>query len=84
MRIFLATLIHVDMKSPIIAEQKALEAIISKKLGTSLKNFLNILKIYTKQIRSCCVLCNILSIYHYDQGKFELNLEERNISDIIK
>ena len=80
---FLATLTH-DLRSPLNAEQKALEAILSNKLGTSLDNFCEYLKdIYTTNEELLRIVNNILSVYHYESGKVELILEFADIKSII-
>jgi len=80
---FLATLTH-DLRSPIIAEQKALEAIQSGKLGTSLDNFSVFLQdIYKTNEELLRIVNNILSVYHYESGKFELKLESSYVNDMI-
>ena len=81
---FLATLTH-DLRSPINAEQKALEAIISKKLGTSLDDFSEFLQdIYKTNEELLRIVNNFLSLYHYETGKVELKLEPANIGDIVE
>jgi len=81
---FLATLTH-DLKSPLIAEQKALEMILSGKSGTSLENFSEYLEDIKKTNDELLQMVNnILSVYHYEEGKFELNIQETNIAELIK
>jgi signal transduction histidine kinase len=80
---FLATLTH-DLRSPINAEQKTLEAILSKRFGTSLENFSDFLQdIYKTNEELLRIVNNILSVYHYESGKYELKLESASIGDII-
>ena len=80
---FLATLTH-DMRSPIIGEQKALEAILSKRLGTSLENYSKFLEdIYMTNDELLRIVENILMSYHYESGRSELKLEQQDIKDII-
>jgi signal transduction histidine kinase len=80
---FLATLTH-DLRSPIIAEQKALEAILSKKLGESLDDFSEYLDdIYKTNDELLRIVNNILSSYHYESGNVHLKLEYVNIKDLI-
>ena len=80
---FLSTLTH-DLKSPLIAEQKALEVILSKRLGTSLDGFSKYLEdIYKTNEDLLRIVNNILSVYQYEQGKFELKLEETNVAELI-
>jgi signal transduction histidine kinase/transcriptional regulator with GAF, ATPase, and Fis domain len=81
---FLATLTH-DLRSPINAEQKAFEAILSKKLGTSLENYSEVLDdMYKTNEDLLRIINNILTIYHYESGKFELNMELGDIGNIIE
>ncbi len=81
---FLATLTH-DLRSPLNAEQKALEVILSKKLGTSLEEFSKYLEeIYKTNKELLRIVNNILSVYHYEEGKFELKLREVNIAELIE
>lgn len=80
---FVTALAH-DLKSPIIAEQKVLEVILLEKLGTSLENykeFLVDIKNTNKELLS--LIENILTVYHYESGKFTLNKELTSIEDII-
>jgi len=80
---FLATLTH-DLRSPINAEQKAIEAIILKKFGTSLEDFSEYLEdIYRTNEELLRIVNNILSVYHYESGRFELNQESNDINEII-
>lgn|GEM_PF-1623891 len=83
-RTFLATLTH-DLRSPLNAEQKAIEAILSGRLGTSLNNFSEYLEdIYKTNEELLRMVNNILSVYHYEEGKFELKLEEVNIAELVE
>ena len=83
-RTFIATLTH-DLRSPIIAEQKALEAIISKKI-----NYLNehydeyIEDIYKTNKSLLKIVNNLLSVYHYESEKPVLNKTETNIKELIE
>ena len=80
---FLATLTH-DLRSPLLGEQKALEAIISKKFGTSLENFLEYLEdMHKTNDELLRIVDNLLMTYHYESGKTEAELEASNIHDII-
>lgn len=80
---FLATLTH-DLRSPINAEQKALEFILSRSLETPLADFFEFLEdIYKTNEELLRIVNNILSVSHYETGKFRLILEESNITDII-
>lgn len=80
---FLATLTH-DLRSPLNAEQKALEAILSEKLGTSLESYSEYLEdIYKTNEELLRIVNNILTVYHYESGKFILNLKSASIEDVI-
>lgn len=81
---FIATLVH-DLRSPIFAEQKALEAILSKKLGISFENYSEYLEdIYQTNDNLLRIINNLLRVYHYESGQFELNFELVNIKQVIK
>lgn len=80
---FLATLTH-DLRSPIIAEQKVVERIISGKFGKMLENFNEYLDdIYRINEDLLRLVNNILDVYHYDSGQYELNKELTGITDVI-
>lgn len=80
---FLATLTH-DLRSPLLAEQKALEAVIAKKFGTSLENFSEYLEdMYRTNEDLLRIVNNLLMTYQYESGKTELELKDSNIKDII-
>jgi GAF domain-containing protein/signal transduction histidine kinase len=80
---FLATLTH-DLRSPINAEQKTLEVILSKRLGTSLEGYAEYLDdMYKTNEELLRIVNNILSVYHYEEGKFELKPEEIDIAELI-
>ena len=81
---FLATLTH-DLRSPLNAEQKSLEAILSRKLGGSLDDFSEYLgDMYNTNQELLRIVNNILSVYHYEEGKYELNLQEVDIGELIE
>jgi len=83
-RTFLTTLTH-DMRSPIIAEQKALEFIISRDKQTPLSEFMEFLDgIYKTNEELLRLVNNILSVYHYESGKFSLNLLPNDINEVIQ
>jgi len=80
---FIATLTH-DLRSPIYAEQKALEFMLSQKPDKQLKDYFEYLEdIYKTNEELLRIVGNILAIYHYESGKFELNIEPAQIEDII-
>ncbi|MDD3013205.1 MAG: ATP-binding protein [Candidatus Gastranaerophilales bacterium] len=80
---FIATLTH-DLRSPIYAEQKALEFMLSRKSDDQLKDYFEYLEeIYRTNEELLRIVGNILAIYHYESGKFELNIESAQIEDIV-
>lgn len=80
---FLATLTH-DLRSPLLGEQKALEAILSKKMGISLENYSEYLEdMYRTNDELLRIVNNLLMTYCYEEGKTELTLEPSNINDIV-
>jgi two-component sensor histidine kinase/GAF domain-containing protein len=80
---FIAALTH-DLRSPIIAEQKALEMMLAKP-ETKIKDFCEYLEEFYETNKSLLLIINnLLTVYHYESGKLELNLEYANIKDIIK
>lgn len=80
---FLATLTH-DLKSPLLAEQKALEFILSKPPETPLSNFSGFLSDIYQTIEDLLrIVNNILMVHHYESGKTELKTEACNIANII-
>ena len=80
---FTATLTH-DLKSPIMAEQKALEFILSRKPDTHLELFSEYLQdIYKTNEELLRIVRNLLAVYHYESGKVDLNITDCNIKDII-
>jgi hypothetical protein len=82
-RTFLATLTH-DLRSPLIAEQKALELILSGKIGTSLDDYSEYLQDMHKTNEELLrIVSNILMTYHYESERVELNLQQNYISEVI-
>lgn len=80
---FLSSLTH-DLRSPILAEQKALEAILSKTMGESLDDFSEYLEeMYKTNDSLLRIVNNMLISDYYESGKIELDLEEKNIKDIF-
>ena|GEM_PF-3410863 len=80
---FIATLTH-DLRSPLFAEQKALEFMLSRKPDEQLKDYFEYLEdIYRTNEELLRIVGNILAIYHYESGKFELNSEPVKIENII-
>lgn len=80
---FIATLTH-DLRSPMLAEQKALEAIMMKKEDTPLGSFVEYLKdIHSTNEDLLKLINNLLSVHHYESGKFELDKKANNIVGLI-
>lgn len=80
---FIATLTH-DLRSPTIAQQKALEVIISGKLGKSLEDFSEYLKdVYRINEEELRIINNILTVHHLESGVFKLNPILSSISALI-
>ncbi|HBH19056.1 MAG TPA: hypothetical protein DDX14_09025, partial [Cyanobacteria bacterium UBA9579] len=80
---FISTLTH-DLRSPILAEQKALEFMLSKKPETQLKEYAEYLEdIYKTNDELLRIVNNLLAVYHYESGKFELNFEEQELKGLI-
>ncbi|HBH17376.1 MAG TPA: hypothetical protein DDX14_00245, partial [Cyanobacteria bacterium UBA9579] len=83
-RTFIATLTH-DLRSPIIAEQKAIEFITSRDLSTELRNYIEYMQdIYSTNEELLRIVNNMLSVYHYESGKIALTLQAGNIQDTIE
>lgn len=80
---FIATLTH-DLRSPINAEQKALEYILSRPPDSHLGSFSEFLtSMYKTNDELLRIVNNILTVYHYESGKFELALNPAYIQEII-
>ncbi len=80
---FIATLTH-DLKSPIIAEQKALEVMLSGKpalLPDIYKEYIE--DIYKTNEGLLKIVNNLLATYHYESGEWQLSKTEINISELI-
>ena len=81
--IFIASLVH-DLKSPIYAEQKALEFIISKKQDASIQSIVTYLNdIYKTNEELLRLITSLLLVYSMDLGLHEIKKEPANISKII-
>ncbi len=81
---FIATLTH-DLKSPIIAEQKALEFLLSPRGKSPDVPYLEYLSdIYETNNEVLKLINNLLSVYHFESGKVELNKSFENIENVIK
>ncbi len=82
-RNFIATLTH-DLKSPLLAEQKALEALMASKPGAPIGNFF----LYFQELHNTGedllkLIENILSVFHYESGGIQLNIEANNFGGLI-
>lgn len=81
---FVSTLIH-DLKTPIIAQIKALDLVLGEKLGPINKAQMEFLM----QIKDSCIymsdlIFNILDTYLYDDGKAHIYQERFNLIDILE
>ncbi len=79
---FISTLTH-DLKSPIIAEQKALEFLISEK-DKNVNVFEYLEDIYNTNEDLLKLINSLLSSYHYESGKWNLNKTPENMEELIK
>lgn len=79
-RTFIATLTH-DLRSPILAEQKALEAIISKRITCEEEYLQDIYKTNEGLLK---IVNNLLSVYHYESVTPLLNKTETNLKELIE
>lgn len=80
---FIATLTH-DLKSPIFAEQKAIEFMLSKKPETQLKEFSEYLEdIYKTNEELLRIVNNLLAVYHYESGSLKLTILKTSLNEII-
>ena len=81
---FMATLTH-DLRSPILAEQIALEAMISKKINCSNEHYGEYLEdLYNTNKGLLKIVNNLLSVYHYESGLPVLNQQETNIKELME
>ncbi len=79
---FISTLTH-DLKSPLLAEQKALEFLLSPR-GKQLDPSEYLEDIYKTNEDLLKLINNLLSSYHYESGKWKLNKTHENIEEVIK
>ena len=80
---FTASLVH-DLKSPIYAEQKALEYIVSRKPDTIIQNIIPYLNdMYLTNEELLRLITNLLTVYSMELGKLELKKVPVNINKII-
>lgn len=80
---FIATLTH-DLRSPIIAEQKALEFMILKKPESLPEAYVEYLEdIYNTNKDLLKIVNNLLAVYHYESGHLELDKTESSIPELI-
>ncbi|GEM_PF-2896595 len=83
-KIFVATLTH-DLKSPIIAEQKALEFLIPKTKDLLSETYQEYLAdIYKTNENLLKLVNNLQSVYHYELGNPALNKTDANIKEVIE
>jgi signal transduction histidine kinase len=80
---FTASLVH-DLKSPIYAEQKALEFLMSRKADTTIKSITPYLHdMYLTNEELLRLITNLLTVYSMDLGQHEIKKESANINKII-
>lgn len=79
---FVSTLTH-DLRSPLLAEQKALEFLLSPK-GSKVDVSEYLEDLYKTNEDLLKLINNLLSTYHYESGKWRLNKTQDNIEDITK
>jgi signal transduction histidine kinase len=80
---FTASLVH-DLKSPLYAEQKALEFIMSRKPDTSIQSITTYLNdMYMTNEELLRLITNLLTVYSLELGQHELKKEPANINKII-
>ncbi|OGI26523.1 MAG: hypothetical protein A2287_04175 [Candidatus Melainabacteria bacterium RIFOXYA12_FULL_32_12] len=83
-RTFIATLTH-DLKSPIIAEQKAIEFMTSRDPVSPLKDYIEYLEdIYNTNEELLRIVNNMLSVYQYESGMIVLNIQPGNVKNVIE
>lgn len=81
--IFTASLVH-DLKSPLYAEQKALEFMMSRKPDTSIESIMPYLNdMYKTNKESLRLITNLLTVYSLELGQHEIKKEPANINKII-
>jgi len=80
---FTASLVH-DLKSPLYAEQKALEFMMSRKPDTTIQSVATYLNdMYKTNEESLRLITNLLTVYSLDLGQHELKKQPANINKII-
>lgn len=80
---FIASLVH-DLKSPLYAEQKAIEFILSNEPNAELKNFIPYLEnMYNTNEELLRLIMNLLTVYSIEMGQHELKKESVNINNLI-
>lgn len=81
---FIAALSH-DLKSPIFAEQKLIESILLDKENVKIDEFIEYLEdMYKINDEILRIVNNLLTAYHLDSDKLELNCEETDINFLIE
>ncbi len=81
-RTFITTLTH-DLRSPLLAEQKVLEFLLSPK-GREIEDSEYLENIYKTNEDLLKLINNLLSFYHYESGKCKLNKTLESIEELIK
>lgn len=80
---FTASLVH-DLKSPLYAEQKALEFILSRDADTNIQSIMPYLEtMYSTNEDLLRLITNLLTVYSLELGQHELKKEFVNINKII-
>lgn len=80
---FIATLTH-DLKSPIIAEQKALEMILLANPEKPVGNYFEFLKdIHKTNEDQLKMIMNLLSVYHFERGGYKFNFEANDVEGLL-
>lgn len=81
---FIASLSH-DLKSPIFSEQKIIEFILMDRDAIKISDFIEYIEeMYKINDEVLRIVDNILTGYHLDSEKFELELVPANVNSIIK
>ena len=81
---YVATLTH-DLKTPTIAQIKALDLLLANTMGELNKDQRDMMVLVKE---SCTymheMLSNLLSTYRYENGDYTLNIENSNILELLK
>lgn len=81
---FIATLAH-DLKSPLLAEEKILESILCKSDDTKLEEIRPWMEAIIKNNKELLsMISNLLSMYHYERSKYELDVKPFIYTSLIE